>query len=491
MKIFQEFDFLSQKVSLTINDKGDTAYKTFMGGIISIFAVLISIGVCFYFILRMYYKKDMSIILSTEINQFVNLTDSHKLPFLFKLTDTNSIDYDEDERLYYMTMSVWFGGSNDTSMALTASQYKQSLNVGKCDLNKHFDIKFRKYFENFKNLNSYYCIEPRNYSQTIYGLYGSYYPFSYYSFTLRYCANTTENNNTCYSINEIKEKFATPYLDFIFLDYTIDSMNAKNVENISIRKERFELSAKLYKRVYIYLENIEFKTDDGFIFTKNEKKNFYRYNAAKIDTNIYDSPVIATLSVMNSINTSTFHKKYTKFQDYLATIGGLIKVISLLGNALNYFNAENSYYLRIFKDFVIENQEFHHKIKKNNSSITSNKLKLNLVNNFSDISKSNICINISQDNNSNKKENIRFNELVSYKFFPSFFIKNDVKIILNKYKAFINKKLNIINVLKKLETIPEIEEEKIINSHENNHGIKLIKKKINNSMIEIKNSNNN
>ena len=47
MKFFQEFDFLSQKVSLTINDKGDTAYKTLMGGIISIFTVLISIGVCF------------------------------------------------------------------------------------------------------------------------------------------------------------------------------------------------------------------------------------------------------------------------------------------------------------------------------------------------------------------------------------------------------------------------------------------------------------
>ena len=227
----------------------------------------------------------------------------------------------------------------------------------------------------------------------------------------------------------------------------------------------------------------------GLFLQKMKKKNFYRYNSAKIDTNIYDSPVIATLSVMNSINTSTFHKKYTKFQDYLATIGGLIKVISLLGNALNYFNAENSYYLRIFKDFVIENQEFHHKIKKNNSSITSNKLKLNLVNNFSEVSKSNICINISQDNNSNKKENIKFNELVSYKFFPSVFIKNDVKIILNKYKAFINKKLNIINVLKKLETIPEIEEDKIINSHENYHGIKLVKKKINNS-IEIKNNNN-
>ena len=488
MKFLKEFDFLSQQVSLTINDKGDTKHKTIIGGLISVLAILFSTLTCFYFILRMLMRKDISIIHSTEINHFVNLTDSHKLPFLFKLSDTNSIDYKEDERLYYITMSVWFGGSNDSSLIGNAPQYKQSLEVSKCNLNKHFDSKFKKYFENINDIHTYYCIEPRNYSQTIYGLYGNHYPFSYYSFTLRYCTNTTQNNNFCYSLSDIKEKFATPYLDFIFLDYTIDSLDT-NIEKISVRKERFELSAKLYKRVYIYLENIEFKTDDGFIFTKNEKKNFYRYNSAKIDTNIYDSPVIATLSVMNSINTSTFHKKYTKFQDYLATIGGLIKVISLLGNALNYFNAENSYYLRIFKDFVIENQEFHHKIKKNNSSITSNKLKLNLVNNFSEVSKSNICINISQDNNSNKKENIKFNELVSYKFFPSVFIKNDVKIILNKYKAFINKKLNIINVLKKLETIPEIEEDKIINSHENYHGIKLVKKKINNS-IEIKNNNN-
>ena len=60
-------------------------------------------------------------------------------------------------------------------------------------------------FKNFTDLNSYYCLESRNYSQIIFGLYGNNHPFSYYSLFFRYCQNTTENNNSCYSVEEIKK----------------------------------------------------------------------------------------------------------------------------------------------------------------------------------------------------------------------------------------------------------------------------------------------
>ena len=65
----------------------------------------------------MFKREDLSLIVSSQIDYYVNITDSHKLPFLFRLTDTNSIPYEEDEKLYYMTMSVWFEGSNDSSLA--------------------------------------------------------------------------------------------------------------------------------------------------------------------------------------------------------------------------------------------------------------------------------------------------------------------------------------------------------------------------------------
>ena len=75
----------------------------------------------------------------TQINPFINLTYSHKLPFLLRLTDKN----EEDEKLYYITASIWYGGTNDTSLSGIAPQFSVSLNVSKCDINKHFIDEFR------------------------------------------------------------------------------------------------------------------------------------------------------------------------------------------------------------------------------------------------------------------------------------------------------------------------------------------------------------
>ena len=487
MKLIKKIDFFDHKVSLTINSKGETGYKTFIGGIISIISIILSFICIIYFLQRMLLRKDISVIFSNQINPFKNISYSHKLPFLLRLTDTNSLPFEEDDKLYYITASVWYGGTNDTNISYSAKQTSVSLNIGKCDIDKHFVDEYKSYFLNYKELDKYYCITPRNYSQTIYGFYGSYYPFSYYSFTMRYCSNTTQNNNSCYSISEIKEKFATPYLDLIFLDYTINSLNTKNVEQVSIRKERFELSAKLYKRIYLYLENIKYITDTGYIFTNNKMNSFYKYISSKVDTNVYDTPVIATLSVMNSINSSTYHRKYTKFQDYLATIGGIIKVISLLGNGLNYFNAENSYYLKIIKDFVIKNNLHKIEKKKSNSKIIF-KSKLNFPNSLIDYSKGEMSLN----NNSNYDYNIqkknyteKFKKILSHKIFPPLLLNNKEKYILKIYKQFVNKRLNLISMLKKLETITDFQEKKDYSSSINEeHGIKLVQKKNNNFILE-------
>ena len=138
MKFIKNIDYLSYKVSLTINDRGDTGYKTFIGGLICIFSVIISIICVLYFIFRLFYKKDLTIIQSTEMNPFVNLTYSNKLPFLIRITDTNSFPYENDEKLYYITSSIWYGGSNNTSLLGSAKQYSQSLIIEKCDINIHF-----------------------------------------------------------------------------------------------------------------------------------------------------------------------------------------------------------------------------------------------------------------------------------------------------------------------------------------------------------------
>ena len=53
------------------------------------------------------------------------------------------------------------------------------------------------------------------------------------------------------------------------------------------------------------------------------------------------------------------------------------------------------------------------------------------------------------------------------------------------YKQFVNKRLNLISILKKLETISDFQEKKDYSSSINEeHGIKLVPKKNNNFIIE-------
>ena len=486
MNFITQLDYFSQKIALTVNNKGDKVFKTFLGGIITISSFFISLICGAYFLIRLFKGKDITIIYSTEMNPFVNITNSHQLPFLLRLSDTNSFPYENDEKIYYITSSIWFGGSNDSSLIGTASQYSQKLNISKCDINVHFSDEYKSYFQNFKNLNTYYCINPRNYTQTIYGLYGNSYPFSYYSFTLRFCLNTTENNNSCYSISDIKNYIKSPYLDVIFIDYNIDSLNHHDVKKIELRKERYELSLLLYKRIWLYFENIKYITDKGYIFTSKQKENFFRYHSVRIDPSLLEGEksYFSTLTILNSINTSIYYKEYKKFQDYIAIIGGLVKIVTLVGTFLNYFYSMNTYYLKIINDFIIENKIVEKNNKKqylhqNSSMVIFPKFKNNFNN---EISKNDLGINHNFTNNIHlvKIESfLKINSSISNKIFPIQFSNKETKDIFLFYKELVNQRLNIINILKKLEVI-QIPDLKKCFSNNTNRNLKLINTQYNN-----------
>ena len=474
--LIKKVDFFSHKVTLTFNKNGETGYKTFLGGLITISSIMVSIICSFYFIFRLLMRKDLTVILSNQINPFVNITYSHKLPFLLRLTDTNSLPFDDDDRLYYITGSVWHGGSNYSEVS---SQHNVSFKIGKCDINKHFTEEYKNYFKNISDLNTYYCIEPRNSSQTIYGLYGNRYPFSYYSFTVRHCKNTTENNNSCYSYEQMKEKMMPPYLEVIFIDHTINSMKKENVKEIFIRKERYEISTVLYKRIWLYLDNVKYIIDNGYIFSHQIIEYFHTYETIRNDFNIFEGAgVFVTLTVLNSIKSSIYNKQYTKAQDYLAIIGGLVKVITLFGTLLNYYNSQNSYYLKIIKDFIIINKLPEKYISQKNIINNLNILPFILPkskNNFEsslDIltrNKNNYNILSINNNNNNKKNNNNnnspknfpnmrgsfglINKSITTKILPSIFLNKKNNKTLKIYKEFINDRLNVLNILKKLEII--------------------------------------
>ena len=77
------------------------------------------------------------------------------------------------------------------------------------------------------------------------------------------------------------------------------------------------------------------------------------------------------------------------------------------------------------------------------------------------------------------------------RFLPSIFINKKNKNTLLMYKSFINNRLNVINILKKLEMI-QINNESIRKSingvSQNNNSLKPVVSKINNYVSEINNN---
>ena len=162
---------------------------------------------------------------------------------------------------------------------------------------------------------------------------------------------------------------------------------------------------------------------------------------------------------------------------------------------LNYYNSQNSYYLKLIKDFIIDNKNINvtSKSKSNLNQLNSsifNKSKNNISSSIDICNKKDLGLTSNQKMNS-KMSFLLIKSSVVTKILPSIFMNQELKKTLLIYKEFINNRLNIINILKKLEMI-QINYEVIkkgleeMSINNNNYLLKQRNSKINNYISEIK-----
>ena len=87
------------------------------------------------------------------------------------------------------------------------------------------------------------------------------------------------------------------------------------------------------------------------------KKIFIQKNV-RTEVDIRDIRIssVSFLTVLNNGEITIYHRKYQKLQDYIATIGGIIKAITIYGTLINYYNRRNYYFFHIIKNFFITNK---------------------------------------------------------------------------------------------------------------------------------------
>lgn len=350
LQLIKSADFLSNEVKLIIN-KHETRMKTIVGGSLSILSILIMFTFSICFFIQFVNKTQIFVTSSTDTSDFSNNTESKSYPFLIRLTDKHNKPFKFPETIYKLSFKYWYGGSNTTQEVV--EQIGIDIKMEKCDLAKHFS-NYRYLFSNMDDLDTFFCAAPRPFNMTIYGKYGAVTPFGYYHFYVSLCNDRSD----CLPLPELTSITEHIYLDFRTVGYSINPKK-HDPKIAKVHSDRHMLSSTVYKRIWVYFDQITYVTDSGFFFPSESTETFFRFSSMRYDIDLRDKTLetipgtFLTMSLLNTGDIRIFNRHYFKIQDYLATIGGIIKFVNVVAMMLNYYFSKNSYNLKLINEVHI------------------------------------------------------------------------------------------------------------------------------------------
>ncbi len=419
--------------------RGRSTFQTHTGSILTIICILIILIYISFFLNQMINHKSPNLnseIYYDEIPIELNL-NKNNFSFVFGLK-TKSYKTYIDESIYKV---------NAFQTKITLDQngiyniINEPLNIIKCN-----EYNFTIIPEQFSKLplKNLYCL---NNNINLKGDYMKEY-WHYVNINFTKCENSTEKNlnkNYCKSENEINEILNGGSIGLFFPDNSFNQRNYKNPYKSYVKNLYQGFSINNFEDISLYIKLVEIITDTGYFFDDKKSIFFSSYDYMKNNI-IYFQNINNFLSL--SINVSTkreiYRRSYIKLQTIISNVGGMLKIVLLIGEYSVYFIRMllyKNYILEFFNldESVIRLKEVrkkyqlkgNHSIKNHFESIFSN---FSNFDNASSNNNINIKYNVSYDNKGN---NIKLRIIGDKEDKNSIFVDN----IINKQLS--NKNDNI------------------------------------------------
>lgn len=150
--------------------------------------------------------------------------------------------------------------------------------------------------------------------------------------------NSTSNNNSCYSNEEINKKLDGVYFTINFLDYEIDNYNITHPAHLVVKSEIYPITGYLAKSYVIFKKRVIYTTDYGFIFESNTDLEFYQHDSIfNSDYNLNtNSPVFASFQFHAKLENEIYKRSYVKIPSIIANVGGIMKACVTIFVFLNW-----------------------------------------------------------------------------------------------------------------------------------------------------------
>ena len=422
--------------------KNHDRINTCFGTLLTLIYIVVSLTLFIYQLIMTIQRKNFKVYDSTIYGQempFIDL-NSNTLYFAFGLEDPQTMNRFIDDSIYAAKI-VFVDKAKINDELVTV--YQQNLDFEKCNV-----INFGENYQHLfleDELNNSYCLKKFERNLTLAGGY-KYERFSYIRIRIYPCVNSTENNFTCKSQEEIDRFMSSGYFSIILKDIGLNPSNYSIPVLPTLQDLYTTIDKRIYKNYILNLGVTEIHTDIG-LFQEKIKTQKYLQFRKEMETFTFrneeeyyqgKSVIIAQLKLDDNINVQT--RSYVKIPEIFSTIGGYMKLMNtaflLFSIIVNKFNLELKILNSIFK-FNLKKKKIIMKLQKLNdwedmrvSSIHSPTV------NFKKMT--NISRHLDLLDNKSKNSLIKENEINNISYLNLSENKNDAE---NKSKSIILKKI--------------------------------------------------
>ena len=422
--------------------RGKSTFQTNIGSLLTIICIIIIIIYIYIFLDQMINHKSPNLnstIYYDEIPPEVNLTKNN-FTFVFSLQTKDYTNY-IDESIYTVNAIQTKIKFNENG---SYNYEEEILKIIKCN-----EYEFKIIPDKFKKLplNNLYCLNNNI------NLKGDFMKdnWNYIRFNFTKCVNSSNNNNKCKSENEINELLNGGYLGIFIPDYTYEPNIYNKPYNTYVKKLYKSFSIKYFEDIFIYFKLVEIITDSGYFFEVKNSINFTTYDYLQNEIDFRDSNHFLSLTIRLSSKREMYKRSYIKITTIFSNVGGMLKIILLIGEYSVYFIRMILYKNYILEFFNLDESAIRLKKVRKIFNLPEFKImKSNIdkyFNNASNISYLNN--NIEEDsseiksNNNNTDENFIFNKLIGS--IKSMKVLKNRNNILRKNNNFILQKDNLKN----------------------------------------------
>ena len=155
---------------------------------------------------------------------------------------------------------------------------------------------------------------------------------TYIKIWLNLCINDTNTSIVCKPKADIIKFLKGKYFGIYYQDYSFDLKNYSAPVKKNYRYDYQLVTPQMRKEVSLFIRQTELLNDDNYFFNDDQMLSYYQKDFLTLDfEEIKEDGMLNTILIYASNIKQSSSRKYQKFAEVLASLGGTAKALTILG----------------------------------------------------------------------------------------------------------------------------------------------------------------